>query len=76
MKGIRRFQRTIITVLLGINVLVLTQSLYKDFSVSLWYAVLAMCIAGTLLVSASFLRKNEWRKHLHRMPGVKENKAE
>jgi hypothetical protein len=57
MKGIRRFQRTLFTLLLGVNVFVFSYSFYKEMGLSLWYSASAMIIAATLLISVSYIKK-------------------
>jgi hypothetical protein len=57
MKGIRRFQRTLFTLLVGINVFVFSSALYGDMSKSVLSTVSTIGITACLLVVMSMLRK-------------------
>lgn len=54
MKGIRRFQRTMITVLVGVNILVFSTSFYGDFQAAFAQSLIAMGIVAITLVAHSF----------------------
>ncbi len=50
MRGIRRFQRTMITVLVGINILVFSTSYYGDLKAAVWQSLISMAIVASVLV--------------------------
>lgn len=58
MKGIRRFQRTMFTLLLGINVFVLTQSLKKDVFLSIYYSSITILLTAVFLIAMSFVNRS------------------
>jgi ABC-type sulfate transport system permease component len=59
MKSIRRFQRTFFTLLLGVNVLIFSNSFYGDFKAALWHSVSAMLMTACVLLLASSWRKQK-----------------
>lgn len=58
MKGIRRFQRTMFTLLLGINVFVLTQSLKKDVFLSLYYTSITVLVTAVFLIALGYFNSS------------------
>ncbi|MCT4560444.1 MAG: hypothetical protein N4A41_03625 [Crocinitomicaceae bacterium] len=58
MKGIRRFQRTMFTLLLGINVFVLTQSLKGDVMLALYYSTTTVVVTAIILIGFSFMNRS------------------
>ncbi len=62
MKGIRRFQRTMIVLLVGVNILVFSSSFYGEISTALGHAMIGMCIAGGLLLGYGLFLKTKLGK--------------
>jgi TRAP-type uncharacterized transport system fused permease subunit len=58
MRNIRRFQRTIFTVLLGINVLVFSISFGNPTTSAIWHSISTMSICAAALLIGSLLRKS------------------
>jgi hypothetical protein len=74
MRGSRRFQRTMITVLVGVNILFFSSSFYGDFKVAFAQSILAMGLVASLLLVYAFIqysRKN--KKSSQATPTSEEN---
>jgi|TARA_R110000737_G_scaffold233265_1_gene246550 hypothetical protein len=62
MRGIRRFQRTMITVLVGVNILVFSTSFYGDFKAAFAQSLIAMGLVATVLLVYSFFQYSKKNK--------------
>lgn len=62
MKGIRRFQRTMIVTLVGLNILVFSSSFSGNFSSALGHAIVGMGITGVILIGFGVMRKGQEKK--------------
>lgn len=62
MRGIRRFQRTMITVLVGVNILVFSTSFYGDFRAAIGQSLISMVIVATVLVVYGFFQHSSKSK--------------
>lgn len=62
MKGIRRFQRTMIVTLVGLNILVFSTSFYGDFSNAIVHSCIGMLATAILVVGFSIIRKGQQKK--------------
>ncbi len=62
MKGIRRFQRTMIVALVGLNILVFSSSFYGDIGSAVGHALIGMAATGIILLGIGLLRRNQIKK--------------
>lgn len=63
MRGIRRFQRTMITLLIGINIMVFSASFYGDLKTAFAQSLIAMgAVALFLIVFGSFQSSKKNKK--------------
>lgn len=62
MKGIKRFQRTMIVLLVGINILVFSSSFHGDLGAAFGHAIIGMGTASVLLLCYGLIRKGIAKK--------------
>ncbi|MEJ6492863.1 MAG: hypothetical protein QNL60_10440 [Flavobacteriales bacterium] len=62
MRGIRRFQRTMIVTLVGLNILVFSISFYGDLSSALGHALLGMSVTLFILLAYSVYSRSKYSK--------------
>jgi magnesium-transporting ATPase (P-type) len=74
MRGIRRFQRTMITLLVGVNILVFSTSFYGDVKAAFAQSLLAMGIVATFSMAYGFFQDSRKNKKTTQVdPTSKEN---